>query len=76
MTSSEPRTGHGTSPPQQKPSHASSPPEQRPDHPTSADRRLSDEQKKSARHEPAPPVSNEHARLPDLPAPEDVGEAG
>ncbi|CAB3675474.1 hypothetical protein SCB29_25240 [Paraburkholderia sp. SIMBA_055] len=49
------------------------PPRQSPNDPTAGDRRLSDEQKQSARNEPAPP---EPGRGADLPDPNEVGEDG
>ena len=49
------------------------PPRQDPNDPTAGDRTLSDEQKRSAKDEPAPPTPGAGAKLPD---PKEVGEAG
>jgi hypothetical protein len=49
------------------------PPKQTPNDPNVADRRLSDEQKKSQNNEPAPPQHDKGAPLPDT---KEVGEAG
>lgn len=49
------------------------PPRQNPNDPTAGDRTLSDEQKQSARNEPAPPAPGRGESLPD---PKEVGEAG
>ena len=49
------------------------PPRQTPNDPTAGDRHLSEEQKRSANSEPAPPTPGRGADLPD---PNEVGEAG
>ncbi|MEC5407670.1 hypothetical protein VOM14_19145 [Paraburkholderia sp. MPAMCS5] len=49
------------------------PPRQNPNDPTAGDRQLSDEQKQSAKNEPAPPQPGRGENLPD---PKEVGEAG
>ncbi|SAK45696.1 hypothetical protein AWB80_00945 [Caballeronia pedi] len=49
------------------------PPKQTPEDPNVADRRLSDEQKRAMKDEPAPPKRDKQGKLPD---PKEVGEAG
>ncbi|WP_198155157.1 hypothetical protein [Candidatus Burkholderia verschuerenii] len=49
------------------------PPKQTPEDPNLADRRLSEEQRRNAKNQPAPP---EPGKGRDLPDPKDVGEAG
>lgn len=49
------------------------PPRQNPKDPTAGDRTLSDEQKQSAKNEPAPPAEGRGDNLLD---PNEVGEAG
>ncbi|SAK44960.1 hypothetical protein AWB79_00908 [Caballeronia hypogeia] len=51
------------------------PPKQTPDDPNVADRRLSDEQKRAMKNEPAPPQRDKIEKA-DMPNPKDVGEAG
>ncbi|WP_321797860.1 hypothetical protein [Caballeronia sp. J97] len=52
------------------------PPKQTPDDPNVADRRLSDEQKRAMKDEPAPPKRTDQGKESKLPNPKDVGEAG
>lgn len=51
------------------------PPKQTPEDPNLADRRLSDEQKRELKNEPAPPDRSKQQKS-DMPKPQDVGEAG
>lgn len=52
------------------------PPKQTPDDPNVADRRLSDEQQRAMKNEPAPPTPDQRSKEGELPNPKDVGEAG
>ncbi|WP_250523326.1 MULTISPECIES: hypothetical protein [unclassified Caballeronia] len=52
------------------------PPIQTPEDPNMADRRLSDEQKRTMRNEPEPPKRTDESKEEKLPNPKDVGEAG
>jgi hypothetical protein len=52
------------------------PPKQTPDDPNVADRRLSDEQQRSMKDEPAQPDPAKRGKDEKLPNPKDVGEAG
>lgn len=54
-------------------SEPGTPPKQTPDDPNLADRRLSDEQKRSLRNEPSPAEPDAGMPLPD---PNEVGEDG
>ncbi|BAN27397.1 hypothetical protein [Caballeronia insecticola] len=49
------------------------PPKQTPEDPNVADRRLSEEQKRTLKNEPEPPTADKKEKLPN---PKDVGEAG
>ncbi|MFM0322548.1 hypothetical protein [Caballeronia glebae] len=54
----------------------STPPKQTPADPNVADRRLSDEQERAMKNEPAPPKHIEESKESKLPNPKEVGEAG
>jgi hypothetical protein len=52
------------------------PPKQSPDDPNVADRRLSEEQQRAMKNEPAQPDTEKPSKDEKLPNPKDVGEAG
>jgi hypothetical protein len=56
----------------------STPPKQTPEDPNVADRRLSEEQKRAMKNEPAPPKQQSEGERKEgkLPDPKEVGEAG
>ncbi|KXU89010.1 hypothetical protein CR51_33825 [Caballeronia megalochromosomata] len=59
-----------------EPAERPTPPKQTPEDPNLADRRLSDEQKRAMKDEPAPPKHPDAGKEDKLPDPKEVGEAG